>query len=117
MGTPWLGRGLAPGWSGARGRGSRPRRARRARARPGGTKRSRPRLAIWLNVSPAHLARHPTLDDYVAAKARIFANQTAEDWAVVNADDPVVLAEARRSRGRVLPFRPGGEGVPSGGGA
>jgi len=82
-----------------------------------GTKSFRPRLAIWLNVSPDHLDRHPTLEDYVAAKARIFANQTAEDWAVVNADDPVVLAEARRSRGRVLPFRPGGEGVPSGDGA
>jgi UDP-N-acetylmuramoylalanine--D-glutamate ligase len=45
-------------------------------------------IAVWLNLSADHLDRHPTLDAYVAAKARIFANQRAEDWAVVNADDP-----------------------------
>lgn len=77
-----------------------------------GTVRFRPRVAVWLNLTPDHLDRHPSLAAYVAAKARIFANQEAEDWAVVNADDPVVLDEARRARSRKLLFRVTGEPLP-----
>jgi UDP-N-acetylmuramoylalanine--D-glutamate ligase len=50
----------------------------------------RPWVAAWLNFADDHLDRHPTVDAYAAAKSRIFANQTADDWAVLNADDPVV---------------------------
>jgi len=70
-----------------------------------GTVRFHPNLAVWLNLSPDHLDRHPTLEAYVAAKARVFANQTASDWAVVNADDPVVLEAARRGAARRLAVR------------
>jgi UDP-N-acetylmuramoylalanine--D-glutamate ligase len=56
-----------------------------------------PWIAVLLNFSPDHLDRHPTVDAYAAAKARIFENQDAGDWAVINADDPEVL---RISRGR-----------------
>ena len=52
-----------------------------------------------LNFSPDHLDRHPSVEAYAAAKARIFENQDAGDWAVVNADDPAVLELARRPRG------------------
>jgi len=82
-----------------------------------GTVRFRPHVAVWLNLSPDHLDRHPSLEAYVAAKARLFANQEPEDWAVVNADDPVVLEQARRARSRKLPFRVTGEPLPSGDGA
>ncbi len=82
-----------------------------------GIVRLRAHVAVWLNLSPDHLDRHPTLDAYVAAKARVFANQEPEDWAVVNADDPVVLAEARRARARQLPFRVTGEPLVTGDGA
>jgi UDP-N-acetylmuramoylalanine--D-glutamate ligase len=82
-----------------------------------GIVRFRPHVAVWLNLTPDHLDRHPTLDAYVAAKARVFANQQAEDWAVVNADDPVVLAQARRARARQLLFRVTGEPLASGDGA
>jgi UDP-N-acetylmuramoylalanine--D-glutamate ligase len=82
-----------------------------------GTERFHPRVAVWLNLSPDHLDRHPSLEAYVAAKARVFANQTDADWAVVNADDPVVLAEARRARSRKLLVRVNGERVPEGDGA
>jgi UDP-N-acetylmuramoylalanine--D-glutamate ligase len=82
-----------------------------------GTVRFRPHVAAWLNLSPDHLDRHPSLEAYVAAKARVFANQEAGDWAVVNADDPVVLAEARRARSRKLLFRVTGDPLPSGDGA
>lgn len=58
-----------------------------------------PWIAVMLNFSPDHLDRHPTVAAYAAAKARIFENQTADDFAVVNADDPGVLEMARRGRG------------------
>jgi UDP-N-acetylmuramoylalanine--D-glutamate ligase len=80
-----------------------------------GTLRFRPHVAVWLNLSPDHLDRHPSLEAYVAAKARVFANQGEHDWAVVNADDPVVLAEARRARSRKLLFRVTGEPLPGDG--
>jgi UDP-N-acetylmuramoylalanine--D-glutamate ligase len=70
-----------------------------------GIVRFHPHVAVWLNLSPDHLDRHPTIESYVAAKARVFANQTAADWAIVNADDPVVLAEARRAAARKLLVR------------
>src|SRR5581483_1335461 len=57
-----------------------------------------PWIAVMLNFSPDHLDRHATVDAYASAKARIFANQDATDWAVVNADDPFVLELARRGR-------------------
>jgi UDP-N-acetylmuramoylalanine--D-glutamate ligase len=82
-----------------------------------GTVRFHPHVAVWLNLSPDHLDRHPSLGAYVAAKARVFANQEAEDWAVVNADDPVVLQQARAARSRKLLFRVTGEPLPSGDGA
>jgi UDP-N-acetylmuramoylalanine--D-glutamate ligase len=66
--------------------------------------RFRPRVAVVLNVTPDHLDRHGTFERYVDAKARIFANQTATDCAVLNADDPVTAGLAARARGRVIWF-------------
>lgn len=57
-----------------------------------------PWIAVMLNFSPDHLDRHPSVEAYAAAKARIFDNQDARDWAVINADDPSVLELARRGR-------------------
>jgi UDP-N-acetylmuramoylalanine--D-glutamate ligase len=39
---------------------------------------------VWLGFAPDHLDRYPTLQSYFDAKVRIFENQTADDWAVVN---------------------------------
>ena len=64
----------------------------------------RPRVAAVLNLTPDHLDRHGTFERYVDAKAKIFANQTPADCAVLNADDPVTAALARRTRARVLWF-------------
>jgi len=64
----------------------------------------RPWIAVLLNFSPDHLDRHPTVEAYAAAKARIFDNQTEDDWAVINADDPTVLAMVRRGRARARQF-------------
>jgi UDP-N-acetylmuramoylalanine--D-glutamate ligase len=63
-----------------------------------------PWIAVMLNFSPDHLDRHPSIAAYASAKARIFENQDADDWAVVNADDPAVLELARRGRARLRLF-------------
>jgi UDP-N-acetylmuramoylalanine--D-glutamate ligase len=68
----------------------------------------RPWIALWLNFAADHLDRHPSIEAYAAAKARIFANQTADDWAVVNADDSVVMEKAGRTRARQVSFSPAG---------
>ncbi len=47
----------------------------------------RPDIAVLLNITPDHLDRHGSIEAYGAAKARMFENQTAEDAAVINADD------------------------------
>ena len=52
----------------------------------------KPWIAALLNVTPDHLDRHPTQKDYQAAKRRIFENQSGQDWALINGDDPVVRA-------------------------
>jgi UDP-N-acetylmuramoylalanine--D-glutamate ligase len=51
----------------------------------------------WLNFAPDHLDWHPDLPSYAAAKARVWANQTTDDWSVYAADDPVVAAFAEGS--------------------
>jgi len=54
-----------------------------------------PWIAVLLNLSSDHLDRHGSMEEYGTAKAKIFANQTVDDWAVINADDPQTLALAR----------------------
>ena len=66
----------------------------------------RPHFAVFLNLFPDHLDRHPTFGAYAAAKARIFANQTESDTAIVNGEDPAVLGLAKGTRAHVIPFRP-----------
>ena len=64
----------------------------------------RPRVAVVLNITPDHLDRHGTFAAYVDAKARIFENQQAEDFAVLNADDPTCVEISNRSRAQVFWF-------------
>ena len=49
----------------------------------------RPDIAVLLNVTADHLDRHGSIEAYGAAKARMFENQTAEDAAILNADDAI----------------------------
>lgn len=64
----------------------------------------RPWIAVWLNFAADHLDQHASLEEYADSKARIFASQTADDWAVVNADDALVMARAGAARSRAVPF-------------
>lgn len=68
----------------------------------------RPWVAVWLNFADDHLDRYSSIASYAAAKARIFANQTADDWALVNADDPVVTARSDDVIARRVTFAPSG---------
>jgi UDP-N-acetylmuramoylalanine--D-glutamate ligase len=63
-----------------------------------------PWIAVMLNFSPDHLDRHPSVAAYGAAKARVFENQEAGDWKVINADDPAVLELARKGRAQTRLF-------------
>ena len=64
----------------------------------------RPNVALALNVTPNHLDRYDGLTDYAAAKHRLFRNQTAEDVAVLNADDAIVWSWAAGLKARVVAF-------------
>jgi UDP-N-acetylmuramoylalanine--D-glutamate ligase len=64
----------------------------------------RPVVAVWLNLAPDHLDWHGDTGSYIAAKARIWAKQGPADVAVVNADDPVVMAQAASAPSRVVTF-------------
>jgi UDP-N-acetylmuramoylalanine--D-glutamate ligase len=68
------------------------------------TETFRPRVAVLLNVFPDHLDRHGTMEAYAAAKARLFANQQAEDTAIISRDDPGAWALRERTQARVIAF-------------
>ncbi len=63
-----------------------------------------PKIAVVLNVTPDHLDRHYTFENYAAAKARILENQTASDFAVLNADNPSCFAMAAIAKAPVYWF-------------
>jgi UDP-N-acetylmuramoylalanine--D-glutamate ligase len=54
-----------------------------------------PAVAVVTNITPDHLDRHPNMETYARAKARILENQSEEDTAVLNADDPNVARYCR----------------------
>ncbi|MBR0025713.1 MAG: UDP-N-acetylmuramoyl-L-alanine--D-glutamate ligase [Clostridia bacterium] len=63
------------------------------------------KAVAMLNISEDHLNRfQESMDNYIAAKCRVFENQTEEDFAVLNADDPIVADMAKLTRARVLYF-------------
>ena len=66
--------------------------------------RFRARIGVALNVTQDHLDRHHTFSNYAAAKARLFKTQKPDDYAVLNADDPVAVEYASSSRGRPVWF-------------
>ncbi|HEY3196947.1 MAG TPA: UDP-N-acetylmuramoyl-L-alanine--D-glutamate ligase [Nitrospirales bacterium] len=63
-----------------------------------------PWIGAILNVTPDHLDRYPSFKDYAAAKARVFENQTADDYAILNADDAGLAIFRPFSLGRPVRF-------------
>ena len=64
----------------------------------------RPRFSVLLNITEDHLDRYSRYDDYIEAKARIFLNQTSEDVAIVNKDDPIVMRLAEHVKAKKFLF-------------
>jgi UDP-N-acetylmuramoylalanine--D-glutamate ligase len=64
----------------------------------------RPNVAICLNVTPNHLDRYDFFSDYAAAKHRIFMNQTADDVAILNADDEITASWANGLKANIVMF-------------
>ena len=64
----------------------------------------RPHIAVVLNITQDHLDRHGTFENYAAMKARITAQQTAEDFFVLNAEDKPTQMLAARTKAQVFWF-------------
>ncbi len=64
----------------------------------------KPHVAAILNVTPDHLNRHYTFENYASCKADVSKNQTAEDYIVVNYDDPETMKLVDRLPGKVVYF-------------
>ncbi len=64
----------------------------------------RPVASAILNLSPDHMDRYGTMENYIAAKARIFENQRGEDFLVLNADDEQVCELGRQAQCRKYYF-------------
>ncbi len=64
----------------------------------------RPDVGVLTNLSPDHLDRYATVEEYFADKARLFANANANSVWVVNADDNAVTAMVRDVAGRKYSF-------------
>ncbi len=64
----------------------------------------RPDVAVVTNVSPNHLDKHPTYEDYIDAKRRVFINQRPEDVLVVNRDNGITARFGEEANARVLHF-------------
>lgn len=63
-----------------------------------------PQIAAILNLTPNHLDRHKTMSRYISAKTNILTNQSAENIAVLNRDDPRIRELYAEVRGRKLTF-------------
>ena len=65
----------------------------------------RPHVSAVLNLTPDHLNRHYTFDNYADAKFRIAENQTEEDFCILNYDDPETIArESKVKNAKIVYF-------------
>jgi UDP-N-acetylmuramoylalanine--D-glutamate ligase len=65
------------------------------------TEQFRPSIAVILNITPDHLDRHGSFENYARAKERIFAAQDKTDCVVLNADNARAADAAKRSAASV----------------
>ncbi|MCX5695550.1 MAG: UDP-N-acetylmuramoyl-L-alanine--D-glutamate ligase [Candidatus Omnitrophica bacterium] len=65
----------------------------------------KPKISVILNLSRNHLDRYKDMQDYLNAKKRIFKNQDAADFLVLNYDDSVIRAIACETKAKVIYFR------------
>ena len=68
------------------------------------TEQFHPRIAVILNITPDHLDRHGSFENYALAKERIFAAQDQSDFVILNADNARAAAASQRSKAKVYWF-------------
>ena len=64
----------------------------------------KPSVSAVLNITPDHLDRHKTVENYTAMKERIFENQTSDDFCVLNKEDEACLKMADKTKAKVMFF-------------
>lgn len=69
-----------------------------------GIKRFKPYIAAILNITPDHLDRYRSMEDYINAKWRICENQDPSDLLVLNLDDPLLARQGCRIRPKMIYF-------------
>lgn len=63
-----------------------------------------PHIAVFLNIFPEHMNYHGSIQNYVAAKKHIIKFSTAEDYFVYNQANPQLVAFAKESKAKPVPF-------------
>lgn len=74
----------------------------------------KPHIAAVLNITPDHLNRHKTMDNYVAVKEKIFIKQNKDDFTILNKNDEYCVKMADKTKGKVFFFSSAeelGEGI------
>jgi UDP-N-acetylmuramoylalanine--D-glutamate ligase len=64
----------------------------------------RPQVSAILNLTPDHMDRHKSMEEYGRVKARIFENQKSSDFLIINYDDKPCYQLAKQARATVVPF-------------
>lgn len=67
-------------------------------------KEFRPVVSAILNITPDHLNRHHTMENYGLAKANIFARQGEDEYCVINGDDEFCVKLAKEAKAKVVEF-------------
>lgn len=68
------------------------------------TKEFKPEISAILNLTPDHLNRHKTMENYGLAKAKIMEMQDENQYAVINHDDKLVCELAKHTKAKLVPF-------------
>lgn len=64
----------------------------------------KPHIAVFLNITPDHLDRHEDFQNYLKIKMKIFRNQSKDDWAILNYDDPVIRKASKDIKAKTFYF-------------
>ena len=69
-----------------------------------GIKEFHPHISAVLNITPDHLNRHKTMENYIDQKSRVFLNQTPNDITILNKDNPITFSFKDKTPGKVILF-------------
>lgn len=64
----------------------------------------KPNVAIMTNITPDHLERHGTFEEYIRVKGNVFLNQDSSDYLIINKDDEILVKLSEKAKSNVLTF-------------